>query len=64
LAGVPLPATATAGWNAFPFLIDGEAITCAETGLAQFEVLRSRHGDASELSTFMRWTDATCAWSR
>jgi ATP-dependent DNA ligase len=26
-------------------LLDGEAVTCNETGLAEFEVLRSRRGD-------------------
>jgi len=28
-------------------LIDGEAVTCNETGLAEFESLRSRRGDSA-----------------
>ena len=41
----PLIAEALKGLKAATCLIDGEAVTCNETGLAEFEGLGSRRGD-------------------
>jgi bifunctional non-homologous end joining protein LigD len=41
----PLIVEALNGLKATTYLINGEAVTCDETGLAEFEGLRSRRGD-------------------